>query len=115
MKIILHRNAPMGILILLVAAWVFAGCATAPPETRGPAVRSRQSVRTFDIRAASTELVGKTPEAIVRLLGRPDRMFGNEHWEWWTYENEFHDSITGKVLGSVTLVFHNGRLVDVTF
>jgi hypothetical protein len=105
----------MRIFLFLMVVLFFAGCASAPTATQEPATRARQSATTFDIHVATKELFGKTPQEIVHDLGRPNREFGYEHWQWWTYDYQFYDSITQRVLPAVTLVFHNGKLADVTF
>jgi hypothetical protein len=103
----------MKALLALTAVLVLAGCAsvTSPPET----AEARQAAGTLDVRATGKQLTGKTPAEVLPALGRPEREYGNEHWEWWIYENKFYDGVTGKTLGTVTVVFHDGKVVDLTY
>jgi hypothetical protein len=75
----------------------------------------RRSAGLFDIRAGPKTLVGKTPQTVVLVLGRPDHEFGSQRWEWWTYDNQFYDSLTRRRIGKVTLVFHDGKVMDITY
>ncbi len=97
------------VLVLLLAALAITGCASVP------VVHQRPGAVTFDIRVATNDLIGKTPAAVAQALGRPDREHGDGHREWWMYEERFYDSVTGKTLPIVTVVYQDGKVVAVTF
>jgi hypothetical protein len=105
----------MRVLVLFTAALLFTGCAGVSPQTRAPRARQQETAGAFDIHAVKTRLIGRTALAVVRDLGTPDHEFGSAHWEWWTYEHRFYDSVTRRTLPAVTLVFHKGKVVDVTY
>ena len=114
----LIRGRPVIRRVILSAALALlglAGCTTMPPDPQ--AQRDVQSSRYdwLDIRQARNTLIGKPPQQVVHTIGRPDREAGGGHWEWWTYENRFHDLITRRTIRDVTLVFRDGTLVDITY
>jgi hypothetical protein len=102
-------------LVAVVALLGIAGCSTmrSAPQTT-PAISAKRN-GLFDVREARKSLLGKSPQLVVRVIGDPDRQAAGGHWEWWTYENRFHDSVTQRTIPQVTLVFRNGALMDITY
>jgi len=116
MKPTLRRLRLTGALLLLVATLIVDGCVTGPTgPPPPPRVRHRRNAARVDIHTAAREFAGQPPQSILRALGRPDRQFGDEHWEWWVYDDAFYDPVTQQVLESVTLAFRDGKLVDITY
>jgi len=124
------RNVPTALPYRTIGRWIsiiprtillpvlllgLVGCSTMRPEPQSH--RAVQTTRTdlFDIRQARKTLIGKTPQLVVAAVGRPDHQAGGGNWEWWTYEGEFHDLVTQRTVHEVTLVFRNGKLLDITY
>ncbi|HUI06000.1 MAG TPA: hypothetical protein VL486_03230 [Verrucomicrobiae bacterium] len=103
------------ILLLTLASFVCAGCAS---RLVGPAQQASTRSETgqpLDIRALRAELVGKSFPQVLHAVGYPDRQFGTDRWDWWVYDNRFYDSVTRRTLPEVTLVFHEKLLADMIF
>lgn len=106
-----------GISLVSVLAMVnLAGCAN--PSSAG--LRTPQPIqikqnRLLDILQSRDALIGKSESFVVRTIGSPDRQAGSGVWEWWMYDNRFHDLITLRMIPEATLVFTNGTLLDITY
>ena len=98
---------------LLMAVLMLTSCASPPDQTQTQAAALANNA--FDVRQARHDLIGKTPQDVVQLLGSPDHQAGKDQWEWWTYQGKFHDSVTHKVLDAVTFVFQNGKVLDLNY
>lgn len=99
--------------VLIVS--LVAGCAGLPSESESSRAKPMPRSKVLDIRAAQEQLAGKTMPEVLRAVGSPSRQNGNSEWEWWTYEETFFDPITQRILPVVTLVFRDGRLLEISF
>lgn len=103
------------ILLPVLVLLIFIGCATTRTTSEPQGESQTHPHDLTDIRQAKKILIGKPPPQVVQTIGSPDREAGGGHWEWWTYENRFHDLVTHRTIREVTLVFRNGALVDITY
>ena len=110
------RPAAMGAALWISLGLVgLAGCTTTKPETEAPRAAATTPRDLLDVHQARKNLLGKPRLVVLQTIGSPDRQAGGGKWEWWTYENRFHDTITHRTIHDVTLVFRGGKLVDITY
>ena len=64
-----------------------------------------------DFKAA---VIGKSPEEVIAVVGRPDDTTQLPGLDTWTYRNRTIDPVTGKT-GTAILMIRGGSVADVVF
>lgn len=67
------------------------------------------------IRQLQKDLVGKTMEQVVVILGKPQEVFSISGGESWNYENASRDAITGRTVHFMEVVFRGNVVSSVDF
>lgn len=108
----------MRVVVLAALCSALAGC--------GPAGRSPVSEKAEQVGVADKAekvysrdefrglVVGKTPDEVIRAVGRPDKTSGADS-RYWSYRERTRDPITGKTDGNIMVVFENGAAARVVY
>ena len=110
----MHKAVARFILLAFTMGAAISCSHFAGVSESGEAISGRPSPQ-GDIRGVRARVIGKTCEEVARALGTPNRIIGGSEREWWIYDNRFYDPITRLNLQQVTLIFHKGKLEDITF
>jgi len=79
-----------------------------------PQAASAESA-SFDVRTMRTALPGKSMSQVVRTIGRPTTVYTIDEREFWQYESGARDSITGRPIKLVEIVFRKRIVESVNF
>jgi hypothetical protein len=80
----------------------------APPgDTPQPPVETRD--------AFTKMLLGKTPEEVIRVAGKPARTSEDSDVEYWHYRYRTRDPRSDSVDSDAQVVFHQGRVTAVNY
>jgi len=107
-------------LILLVAGCNKTAPTTAPPVVQPvpapsapkpppppPTLMTREECR--------EKLLGKTPEEVIAIIGKPDRTMELTSQLTWFYKGMTRDKLTGKPDNRVQITFEDGKVKSITF
>lgn len=109
-------------LVFVVALAALVGCNKVPlPTTSQPPVvtppinlpPSPPSLMTRE--ECHEKLLGKTPEEVIALIGKPDRTLEITNRLTWFYKGITKDKLTGKADERAQIVFEGGKVTRLTF
>ncbi len=98
-------------------ALVLAGCQTTEKKRSAhvPAADSIAMRPKIDVRTIRTTLVGKSMREVVEALGQPTTAYTIDERETWSYEDRARDSITGRPVHFVEIIFKKRIVQNVDF
>jgi hypothetical protein len=106
-------------LVLLASLMLAMGaCQTVPDPQHHPDAGPANSLSMRpkqDVRVLRTTLTGKSMRDVVRIVGHPRDVSTLEARETWHYEDIARDSITGRAVRSVDIVFLKRKVESVDF
>lgn len=95
------------VFIVVCAVVGVAGCQDKATTTAAPAVYDRQEFKAM--------VVGKTPNEVLSLLGKPNSTSDYDTYQTWVYEERTRDMVTGKIDSRTILEFRDGKVTGVTY
>jgi outer membrane protein assembly factor BamE (lipoprotein component of BamABCDE complex) len=105
-----RRNRALPIVLLAVAgALVLPGCGGAGNQM-APAGRQTMSREAF-----RTAVEGKTPDEVIKAVGKPDSTQDIGGDPTWYYRNRTTDPATGAVDDKAQVEFRDGRVAGVNY
>ncbi|CAN5826116.1 hypothetical protein BH09VER1_BH09VER1_41890 [soil metagenome] len=100
--------------LVLMLVGVVAGTSSCQ-SLKTEAVKPVSSVPMRPVRQLRADLVGKSMEQVVAILGKPSEVYTISGGESWNYENASRDSVTGRTVHFMEIVFQKRKVTSVDF
>ena len=100
------------VLSIFAVCLTFNACQTPKRASAGIASAERPK---SDVRKLRTTLTGKSMQDVIRMLGQPTDAYTLDEREIWNYQDTVRDSITGRPVHFLEIVFKKRVVQTVNF